>query len=73
MYQFQCKVAEIHGEYHVQSLLLWQGGDDIEWVAGDAFSVSADQLQETDEHSSIMVVVMRSLRRIAEKHDRSMF
>ena len=73
MYQFKCEVAEIHGEYHVHSLLLWNGLDQEEWVAGDAFRISAGALGGISEHEDIMTLIQRGLSRISQKHDRTLF
>lgn len=73
MYQFKCQVAEIHGEYVCQSLLLWEMSDGEEYVAGDAFRVEPAKLTETDEHGQIMELICLACARIAEKHDRTLF
>lgn len=73
MYQFKCNVAEIHGEYHVQSLLLWQQPDGEEYVAGDTFKVTAGNIADLSEHGDIMLMIQTGLSRIAAKHDRTLF
>lgn len=73
MYQFKCNVAEIHGEYHVQSLLLWQQPDGEEYVAGDTYRVSGAAIAGESEHADIMLLLQTALSRIAAKYDRTLF
>lgn len=73
MYDFSCKVAEVHGEYHVHSLLLWENLDEQEWVAGDSFAVSADTIAGDSEHADIILLIQTGLSRIARKYDRTLF
>lgn len=73
MYQFKCQVAEIHGEYRVQSVLLWQQPDGEEYVAGDTFKVSAGSVDGDSEHGDIMLLLQAGLSRIARKYDRTLF
>lgn len=73
MYQFKCNVAEIHGEYHVQSLLLWQQPDGEEYVAGDTFRCSSGILDGDSEHADIMLLLQQGLSRISQKYDRTLF
>lgn len=73
MYQFKCQVAEIHGEYHVQSLLLWQQPDGEEYVAGDTYRVSGAAIAGESEHADIMLLLQTGLSRISAKYDRTLF
>jgi hypothetical protein len=73
VYQFKCDVAEIHGTYHCVSMLMWNSLDEEEWVAGDAFTVEAEQVPGFTEHDQIMDVIRLACHRIAGKHDRTIF
>lgn len=73
MYQFKCSCAEIHGNYHVQSLVLWQGPDDVEWVAGDSFEVRSDAVDASGEHDAILMLISTAVSRISRKMDRELF
>lgn len=73
LYRFQCQCAEVHGQYHIQSLLLWDGPEGEEWVAGDSHVMPALQLDGGSEHADIIACVMTGLSRIAAKYDRTLF
>ena len=73
MYQYKTEIAELHGKYHVQTLLLWQGSKGEDYIAGDVFVVAADDLAETGEHEQIIDLMVVACQRIAEKFNRTLF
>lgn len=73
MYRFRCEVAEIHDQYHVQSLLLWDVPDGEEYVAGDAWTVRTDAVEAAGEHDAIVYLLSSAIARISRKVDRTLF
>lgn len=73
LYQFKCDVAEIHDEYHVHAMLLWEAPNDEEYVAGDSFRIRADAVEASGEHEAIMMLIRTACTRMAQKLDRTLF
>jgi len=73
VYKFQCQIAEIHDQYHVQSLLFWQAQEGEEYVAGDSFTRRVELEESSGEHDDIMTLLAEGLSRISRKYDRTLF
>jgi hypothetical protein len=73
VYQFKCEATEIHGKYHVHSMILWESSEQAEWVAGDVFTCESESVPGETEHDHIVYLIQVACARISQKVQRTLF